>query len=217
MRDVLFPAGYVEVKTPLIFNKALWETLGPLGSTTAQNMFLIESRRRADGHEGDELPGPLCCVFAQRGAQLPRPADALSRADAAAPQRGVGRAVRPDPRAAVLAGRRALLRDAGADRRRGRAAAAAGAARLRRLRPAVSRRSCRRGPTSSSARSRPGITPRRSSRRRSSAPGMAYTLNERRRRVLRAEDRLRRHRRDRPEVAVRDDPARLPACRSGST
>ncbi len=33
-----------------------------------------------------------------------------------------------------------------------------------------------------------------------------------RRRVLRAEDRLRRHRRDRPEVAVRDDPARLPAA-----
>ena len=31
-----------------------------------------------------------------------------------------------------------------------------------------------------------------------------------RRRVLRAEDRLRRHRRDRPQVAVRDDPARLP-------
>ena len=47
-------------------------------------------------------------------------------------------------------------------------------------------------------------------RRRSSAPAMAYTINERRRRVLRAEDRLRRHRRDRPEVAVRDDPARLP-------
>ena len=28
MRDVLFPAGYVEVKTPLIYNKALWETSG---------------------------------------------------------------------------------------------------------------------------------------------------------------------------------------------
>src|SRR5919197_3524767 len=26
MRDVLFPAGYVELKTPLIYNKALWET-----------------------------------------------------------------------------------------------------------------------------------------------------------------------------------------------
>ena len=38
-----------------------------------------------------------------------------------------------------------------------------------------------------------------------------------RRRVLRAEDRLRRHRRDRPQVAVRDDPARLPDAGSGST
>src|SRR5215831_8267869 len=27
-RDKLFPAGYVEVKTPLIYNKALWETSG---------------------------------------------------------------------------------------------------------------------------------------------------------------------------------------------
>src|SRR5690349_20715558 len=28
MREVLFPAGYVELKTPLVFNKALWETSG---------------------------------------------------------------------------------------------------------------------------------------------------------------------------------------------
>src|SRR5207237_8436334 len=26
MRDVLFPGGYVEVKTPLLFNNGLWET-----------------------------------------------------------------------------------------------------------------------------------------------------------------------------------------------
>ena len=25
MRSVLFPAGYQEVKTPIIYNKALWE------------------------------------------------------------------------------------------------------------------------------------------------------------------------------------------------
>jgi threonyl-tRNA synthetase len=41
MRDVLFPAGYVEVKTPLVFNKALWETSGHWGHYR-QNMFLIE-------------------------------------------------------------------------------------------------------------------------------------------------------------------------------
>jgi threonyl-tRNA synthetase len=42
MRAVLFPAGYVEVKTPLVFNKALWETSGHW-SHYRQNMFLVES------------------------------------------------------------------------------------------------------------------------------------------------------------------------------
>ena len=90
-------------------------------------------RRRADGPQGDELPGPLPDLR-QRGAQLSRSADPLPRADAAPPQRSVGRAVRPDARPPVQPGRRALLRDGVADRRRSRAAAAAGAARLRRLR-----------------------------------------------------------------------------------
>jgi threonyl-tRNA synthetase len=48
MRGVLFPAGYVEVKTPLVFNKALWETSGHW-SHYRQNMFLIESS------EGEEM------------------------------------------------------------------------------------------------------------------------------------------------------------------
>ena len=43
MRGVLFPAGYVEVKTPLVFNKALWETSGHW-EHYRENMFLIESR-----------------------------------------------------------------------------------------------------------------------------------------------------------------------------
>ena len=38
MRDVLFPAGYVEVKTPLIFNKALWETSGPLAALPREHV-----------------------------------------------------------------------------------------------------------------------------------------------------------------------------------
>ena len=41
MRGVLFPAGYVEVKTPLVFNKALWETSGHW-KHYRKNMFLIE-------------------------------------------------------------------------------------------------------------------------------------------------------------------------------
>ena len=47
MRDVLFPAGYVEVKTPIVFNKALWETSGHW-THYRDNMFLVESR---DGEE----------------------------------------------------------------------------------------------------------------------------------------------------------------------
>ena len=47
MRGILFPAGYVEVKTPLVFNKSLWETSGHW-SHYRQNMFLINA---SDGEE----------------------------------------------------------------------------------------------------------------------------------------------------------------------
>ncbi len=54
MREVLFPAGYVEVKTPLIYNKALWERSGHW-SHFRQNMFLIES-------EGEQMSlKPMNC------------------------------------------------------------------------------------------------------------------------------------------------------------
>ncbi|CAN5817143.1 threonine--tRNA ligase [soil metagenome] len=47
MREVLFPAGYVELKTPLIFNKTLWETSGHW-QHYRENMFLVSGR---DGEE----------------------------------------------------------------------------------------------------------------------------------------------------------------------
>jgi threonyl-tRNA synthetase len=54
MREVLFPAGYLEVKTPLIYNKALWERSGHW-SHFRQNMFLIES-------EGEQMSlKPMNC------------------------------------------------------------------------------------------------------------------------------------------------------------
>jgi len=43
MRGVLFPSGYVEVKTPLVYNKALWETSGHW-QHYRENMFVVESR-----------------------------------------------------------------------------------------------------------------------------------------------------------------------------
>jgi threonyl-tRNA synthetase len=47
MRGVLLPAGYVEVKAPIIFNKALWELSGHW-EHYRENMFLVRS---ADGEE----------------------------------------------------------------------------------------------------------------------------------------------------------------------
>src|SRR5260221_9903758 len=48
MRDVLLPNGYVEVRTPLIYNKALWETSGHW-SHYRQNMFQVQ------GSEDEEM------------------------------------------------------------------------------------------------------------------------------------------------------------------
>src|SRR6185436_9667592 len=56
MRDVLFPAGYVELKTPLVFNKALWETSGHW-QHYRQNMFLVESENEQMGMKAMNCPG----------------------------------------------------------------------------------------------------------------------------------------------------------------
>jgi threonyl-tRNA synthetase len=47
MRSVLLPAGYVEVKAPIVFNKALWELSGHW-EHYRDNMFVVRS---ADGEE----------------------------------------------------------------------------------------------------------------------------------------------------------------------
>src|SRR5262245_9494500 len=56
MRGVLFPAGYVEVKTPLIYNKALWETSGHW-SHYRQNMFQIASEDEPMAVKAMNCPG----------------------------------------------------------------------------------------------------------------------------------------------------------------
>jgi threonyl-tRNA synthetase len=47
MRGILFPAGYTEVKAPIVFNKGLWETSGHW-QHYRENMFLVDS---TDGEE----------------------------------------------------------------------------------------------------------------------------------------------------------------------
>src|SRR5437667_3552998 len=56
MREVLFPAGYLEVKTPLIYNKALWEKSGHW-KHYRQNMFLIESENETMSLKPMNCPG----------------------------------------------------------------------------------------------------------------------------------------------------------------
>jgi len=56
MRGVLIPNGYVEVKTPLVYNKALWETSGHWAHYR-QNMFLIESENEQMGMKAMNCPG----------------------------------------------------------------------------------------------------------------------------------------------------------------
>jgi threonyl-tRNA synthetase len=56
MRGVLFPAGYVEVKTPLVYNKALWERSGHWAHYR-QNMFLVESEGETMSMKPMNCPG----------------------------------------------------------------------------------------------------------------------------------------------------------------
>jgi threonyl-tRNA synthetase len=65
MRDVLFPAGYVEIKAPLVFNKALWETSGHW-QHYRENMFLVESEGEQMGMKAMNCPGHML-VFANEG------------------------------------------------------------------------------------------------------------------------------------------------------
>jgi len=62
MRGVLFPAGYVEVKAPLIFNRALWETSGHW-QHYRQNMFTVESEGEQMGLKAMNCPGHML-IFA---------------------------------------------------------------------------------------------------------------------------------------------------------
>jgi threonyl-tRNA synthetase len=66
MREVLYPAGYVEVKTPIVFNRALWETSGHWQHYRA-NMFLVKSEDDQEmGVKAMNCPGHML-VFGSQG------------------------------------------------------------------------------------------------------------------------------------------------------
>jgi threonyl-tRNA synthetase len=64
MRGVLFPAGYVEVKTPLVYNKALWERSGHW-KHYQPNMFLIESEGETMSMKPMNCPGHFLTYASQ--------------------------------------------------------------------------------------------------------------------------------------------------------
>jgi threonyl-tRNA synthetase len=59
MREVILPAGYVEVKTPLIYNKALWETSGHW-QHYRENMFLVDAKGSGDEPEHMAMKAMNC-------------------------------------------------------------------------------------------------------------------------------------------------------------
>jgi threonyl-tRNA synthetase len=58
MRDILSAEGYVEMRTPLVFNKALWETSGHW-EHYRENMFLFETEEQAYGLKPMNCPGHM--------------------------------------------------------------------------------------------------------------------------------------------------------------
>jgi threonyl-tRNA synthetase len=64
MREVLLPAGYLEVKTPLVYNKALWER-SKHWSHYRENMFLIESEGETMSVKPMNCPGHFLAFASQ--------------------------------------------------------------------------------------------------------------------------------------------------------
>ena len=58
IRGVIFPAGYTEVKAPIVFNKTLWETSGHW-QHYRENMFLVESEGETMGLKAMNCPGHM--------------------------------------------------------------------------------------------------------------------------------------------------------------
>ena len=215
MREVLFPAGYVEVKTPLVFNKALWETSGHWAHYR-QNMFLIESEGEPMSMKPMNCPGHFLIFASEAHSYRDLPLrfheqTPLHRNEASGVLSGLTRVRQFSQDDAHCFVTQEQIGDE--------------VERLLRLvqrvygdfgLPFTAKLSTRPdeflGEVATWDHAEAQLQGGARARRR-----WPTTLNERRRRVLRAEDRLRRHRRDRPEVAVRHDPARLPACRSAST
>ena len=207
MRGVLFPAGYVEVKTPIVFNKALWETSGHWQHYRAEHV----PRR----HEGEQMglkamncPGHMLVFASEVRSYRDLPLrlheqTPLHRNEASGVLSGLTRVrqfSQDDAHCFVMESQigeevERLLRlvqrvygDFG-------------------LKPEM-KLSTR--PPEFLGAVETWDHAESELKRALEAVGRGLHGQRGRRRVLRPEDRFRRDRRDRPEVAVRDHPARLP-------
>ena len=147
--------GYDEVKTPLIYDKALWVTSGHW-EKFRENMFLIpgDTEEQVYGIKPMNCPGHML-LFGSAAPELPRPPDPVRRGRAAPPQRARRDAARPDPRPLRHPGRRAHLLHRRADPGRARRLPRLPALPLRPLRPRAARRAL--DPTRQQARERRGV------------------------------------------------------------
>ena len=206
--------GYVEIRTPEILDVELWHRSGHYDNYR-ENMYFAEPAERDRGderrfaREADELPRRLPRLRL-RAPLLPRAAAAAGRVRQRLPLRARGRPARAAAGPRLHPGRRPRLLHARADRGRGGRHLRGDRRALRevrlRRRPASSSRPGRR---SRSATTRSGSRPRRRCAAALDAQRPRVRAQPRRRRLLRPEDRLPRHRRARPLLAARHLPARL--------
>ena len=166
-----------EIKTPLLYNKGLWEISGHWGKYR-ENMFLVldtETNEHDCLAQADELPVALSVVSVEE-ALVSRAAAALRHVRRAAPQRSDRRAVGPHSRATVRAGRLPRLHHA---RRRSPTrcifSCASSSATTRRS-GSPRRSNSRRVPRCASVPTSCGIAPRRRCAAALDATGMAYEL-----------------------------------------
>ena len=111
--------GYVEVKTPQLYESQLWETSGHWGKYK-DNIFVSEYEEREFGLKPMNCPGH-CAPVRAAALVLPRPPGALRGAGPPAPPRAERHPARAAARAPLHPGRRPHLLHRGADPGRGRA------------------------------------------------------------------------------------------------
>ena len=115
MRELASATGYQEIKTPLLYNKSLWEISGHWGKYR-ENMFLVLDKETG---EHDFSLKPMNCpshhlYYGTRKHSYRELPLRLRDVRRAAPERGLRRARRADPRAPVPAGRLPRLPDGAA-------------------------------------------------------------------------------------------------------